>query len=295
MAEIDPNESTEHQFCADCGAEVKPGSSACDTCGNPVQSEEPVPVISGDYIPYCRACGVPVAKEAALHCTKCGVTPLCREHFYPSSRTCALCPPSATDPHEGQESSRPANRLKGPWARPAANVACHQCDARIRQGVEFCPNCGAEQINVSDDSKYAGLLPRIGAFVIDNLILLIAGTILFAIVEIPALGLLVTVPYYVVFTYKLGQTPGKRLLGLQVVNSEGSIPNIRSVLLRELVAKSVPSMFLLAGPFSVVFFAAGYITGTLLLVGYLWIGRDSRKRGLHDYFAGTFVIKRAQR
>ncbi len=291
MAERDPNEFSGQQFCGNCGAVVIPGASACDRCGAPVQPEENPQEIAGDYVPYCRACGVPVAREAALDCPRCGVTPLCHEHYYPSSRTCALCPPfESTQPGEPEASSLP-NRPRGPWPQPAATVPCPQCGARIRHGVQFCPKCGVNQEGVGEDSKFAGFLPRFGASIIDNLILLVASVILLAIVEIPALGLVITVPYYVLFTYKLGQTPGKRLLGLQVVDADGTIPDFRRVLLREFVAKSVPSMLLLAGPFSILFLVAGYITGTFLLLGYLWIARDRQKRGWHDYIAGTYVVK----
>ena len=294
MAERDPNEFSGNQFCGNCGAAVVPGAAACGQCGSPVPHEADSHELPGDYIPYCRACGVPVAKEAALNCTKCGVTPLCREHYYPSTRSCALCPPfELTQPGE-PESSTLHDRPNGPWAQPAAAVPCPQCGARIRQGVEFCPNCGAEQKGAGEDSQYAGFLVRLGAAIIDNLILLVAGTILFAIVEIPALGLIITVPYYVLFTYKLGQTPGKRFLGLQVVDAERAIPNFRRVMLREFVVKSAPSMLILAGAYSILFLIAGYLTGTLLLLGYLWIARDPRKRGLHDYIAGTYVIRRVR-
>lgn len=292
MAERNPNVSSGQRFCGNCGAAVVPGSAACGQCGSPVQQEEDSHEPPEGYIPYCRSCGVPVAKEAAFHCANCGVTPLCQDHYYPSTRTCALCPPfETTQP----ESSALAGRPGGPWAQPTVSVPCHQCGARIREDVQFCDNCGAEQEGAGADSQYAGFLVRFVAFVIDNLILLVAGTILVAIVEIPALGLIITVPYYVLFTYKLGQTPGKRLLGLQVVDAQRAIPNFRRVILRELVAKSVPSMLILAGTFSVIFPIAGYITGTLLLLGYLWIARDQRKRGLHDYIAGTYVVKKERK
>ena len=290
MAEIDPNEFSGRQFCGNCGAAVIPGASACETCGSPVLPEENAQEFGGDYIPYCRSCGVRVAREAAFYCPECGVTPLCKEHFYPSTRTCALCPPIET----GQAAGSLPNRPSGPWPQAAAAVPCLQCGARIRQGVQFCANCGAMQAGAADVAKYAGAFARFGAFIIDNLILLVAGTILFAFVEIPALGLLITLPYYVGFTYKLGQTPGKKLLGLQVVDAEGATPNLNRVVLREVIAKSVPSMLIIAGTFSIFFLVAGYITGTIVMLGYLWIIRDRRRRGLHDYIAGTFVVKKEQ-
>lgn len=288
MAEIDPIENSGNRFCGNCGSAVALGATTCVQCGTSTPLEPTEIELGGDYIPYCRACGVPVAREEALHCTKCGVTPLCREHYYPSTRSCSLCPPvESAEPEPATVSNRPS----GPWAQPAVSIPCPQCGARIRHGVDYCPNCGVEQEGAGD-SQYAGFLIRLFAFVIDNVLLFVAGTILFEIFEIPLLGLLITVPYYVGFTYKIGQTPGKRILGLHVIDDEESIPNFRRVFLREVVAKSVPSMLLLAGAYSVIFLAAGYIAGTILLLGYLWIVRDPAKRGLHDHIAGTYVIKR---
>ena len=292
MAERDPGESSGTQFCGNCGVAVVPGGTACVQCGAAIQPEHDSYELGGDYIPYCRSCGVPVAREEALHCTKCGVTPLCREHYYPSTRSCALCPAIESDGQGEQDSVSLPGRLTGPWPKPAATLPCPRCGARIRQGVEFCPNCGADQEGVGEASQYPGFLPRFFAFIIDNLIILAGGTVLFAIVEIPALGLLITIPYYVGFTYKIGQTPGKRLLGLLVVDDNGTIPGLRRVILREVVAKSVPSMLLLAGAFSLIFSIAGYASGTVLLLGYLWIVRDPKDRGLHDHFAGTYVVKK---
>ena len=101
MAGRDPNEFTGFQFCGNCGAAVTSGATACDQCGSPVQTDENPQEIPGDYIPYCRACGLPVAREAALNCPQCGVSPLCRDHYYPSTRTCALCPPFDLAPRSG--------------------------------------------------------------------------------------------------------------------------------------------------------------------------------------------------
>ena len=53
-------------------------------------------------------------------------------------------------------------------------------------------------------------------------------------------------------------------------------------------------MLLLAGAYSIFFLVAGYIAGTSLFLGYLWVARDPKKQGWHDYFAGTFVVKRTR-
>lgn len=280
MAERDPNEFSGRQFCGNCGAAVIPGASACSQCGSPVTLEEIPQEFAGGYIPYCRACGVPVAREAALNCAECGVTPLCREHYYPSSRTCALCPQFELTPpggltHSGeQEFSSLPNRPNGPWPQSTAAVACPQCGARIRRGVEFCPNCGAEQRGAGEDTEYAGFLDRLGAAFIDLFIIVIPAGIIGAIVEIPAFEWLVVGIYHLFnayFIYNWGQTPGKKLLNIQVVDTDGNKPNLTRVVLREIFGK---------------------IVSRVLLIGYLWVIWDRRKRGWHDYVAGTFVVKR---
>jgi len=135
-------------------------------------------------------------------------------------------------------------------------------------------------------------LPRLGAFIVDNIILFLVGAALFEIFEMPALGLFVTIPYYVGFTYQRGQTPGKILLRIMVVDDQGNIPELKRIVLREVVIKTAPGILLLAGTYSFIFFVAGYVAGILLLMGYLWVIRDTDRRGLHDYIAGTFVAQK---
>jgi len=221
----------------------------------------------GSYIPYCRACGVPVADEAALHCTKCGVSPLCSEHFYPATRSCSLCPP--VEPTEDdQEPPSLTDLPNGPWAKPAIAIPCSKCGARIRQGTDYCPNCGAMQKSARD-SDYAGLFVRVGAGIIDMLAPLVVTGLIFPFLNIPGLFLILLVAYHAFFTYRMGQTPGKMLLGLQVVDSEGNKPTLKQILLREVVGKLA------------IFFT--------LFIGLLWIIWEPKRRGWHDYLGGTFV------
>jgi len=252
------------------------GSAACGNCGSRLEVEgdaaDRVDDISTGYVPYCRACGVPVAREAALHCTKCGVTPLCREHFYPSTRSCALCPPFELEGPGGQTADTPLARPSGPWARPRATVPCPKCGARIRQGVDYCPDCGHEQEGAEKDAEYAGFMVRAGAAIIDSLITGIPAAIIASVTDIPAFGTILSVVYYVLFTYLRGQTPGKMILNIHVVDAEGHKPDLKQVILREVIGKAISAL--------------------ALLMGYLWIIWDPKKRGWHDYIAGTFVVKR---
>ncbi|MDE0824452.1 MAG: RDD family protein [Dehalococcoidia bacterium] len=291
MAESDTSESTEKQFCGNCGASVLSGSKTCGQCGTFVEAESDPLSSIGDYVPYCRACGVPVAKEAALHCTKCSVAPLCQEHFYPSTRSCSLCPPvEETDGEQDQSSI--SDRPNGPWARPAVVVPCSQCGARIRRGVDYCPNCGTGQASSGAESKYASFLPRLAAITVDYVILFLVGAGLFEIFNMPALGILIFIPYFVGFTYQRGQTPGKILLKIMVVDSQGEIPEFKRIVFREIVIKAAPGILFLAGSYSIIFFIAGYITGVLLFMCLLWVLRDTDRRGLHDHIAGTFVANK---
>jgi uncharacterized RDD family membrane protein YckC len=75
--------------------------------------------------------------------------------------------------------------------------------------------------------------------------------------------------YFFIFHAVRGQTPGKKLLGLRVIDGYGNRPSLLRALLRTVAY--VPSAALLA-------------------LGFLWIGFDREKRGLHDWLADTYVI-----
>ena len=119
MAGKNLDEVPENLFCGNCGTGVVAGANACGQCGEKIEQAHDLLEFRDGYLPYCRACGVPVAREAALHCNQCGVTPLCSEHFYPSTRSCALCPPVESDEPEPTTGSTRPNSL---WPRPAVSI-----------------------------------------------------------------------------------------------------------------------------------------------------------------------------
>lgn len=83
-------------------------------------------------------------------------------------------------------------------------------------------------------------------------------------------GILILVLYGFLFVTTTGATPGLRLLRVRVINIFGESPEWWRVLLRCL----------------------GCLGSTLLLgLGLVWIGFDREKRGLHDWLAGTYVIR----
>jgi uncharacterized RDD family membrane protein YckC len=84
-------------------------------------------------------------------------------------------------------------------------------------------------------------------------------------------GVLVGFTYSVFFTGYCGQTPGKMALRIKVIRTTGEEIGYGRALVRE-----VPGKFL---------------SGILLGIGYLMAAFDSRKQGLHDRIADTYVIK----
>lgn len=76
--------------------------------------------------------------------------------------------------------------------------------------------------------------------------------------------------YAYVFQATIGQTVGMRVLGLRVIDVYGERPSLPRIGAR----------------------IGGYLLGVLTLgLGFLWIGFDAEKRGLHDWLAGTYVIR----
>jgi uncharacterized RDD family membrane protein YckC len=80
---------------------------------------------------------------------------------------------------------------------------------------------------------------------------------------------LINIAYFTYFHGLTGRTPGKMLLGLQVVSVDGSRISFGIAFLR----------------------SVGYLVSSIVFcLGYIWIGFDKKKQGWHDKIAGTVVI-----
>jgi uncharacterized RDD family membrane protein YckC len=87
-----------------------------------------------------------------------------------------------------------------------------------------------------------------------------------------ALGLFTAIGciYLFVFQVTMGRTLGMHVLKIRVIDLWGDTPSNARCAAR----------------------TAGYVASALtLFLGFLWIGFDSEKRGLHDWIAGTYVIR----
>ena len=143
---------------------------------------------------------------------------------------------------------------------------------------------------------YAGFWWRSGAMIIDGIVLWVINYLMTGIwnlaTSLPWGGLtqemvetgvttaplwelrliiffLVQVGYFISFWAWRGQTPGKWIMRLKITRFDGSPIGWGNSLLRY----------------------GGYIiSAVIFLIGFFWVGIDSRRQGLHDKIAETFVI-----
>jgi uncharacterized RDD family membrane protein YckC len=140
---------------------------------------------------------------------------------------------------------------------------------------------------------YAGFITRMVAFILDRLIIAVslAGAAVFfhflmqtfklsQVLDLWNVSLETTAAIYgaVTFIFSLvydvggwtlaGQTPGKRIMGLLVVRTNGKRVKLGAALLRWL----------------------GYWLSGILFLGFLWVLVDNRRQGFHDKLARTFVV-----
>ncbi len=76
--------------------------------------------------------------------------------------------------------------------------------------------------------------------------------------------------YFIILTYGTGATLGKRAMGLRVVNVNGEKLSLFNLIYRETVGR--------------------FLSGLFMCIGYIMIGIDRQKRGLHDVLGDTRVI-----
>jgi uncharacterized RDD family membrane protein YckC len=162
---------------------------------------------------------------------------------------------------------------------------CPVCGSALTAGAQFCGNCGtslspagpaapapgAPEVGV----EYAGFWMRLVASIVDFVILTVIGVFIGLIIEgIGArflIGLLVGIVYDVGFwVANDGATPGKMAMGIKVRMANGEPIDVGPALLR---------------------YVGYYVSAFILLIGYIMIAFTPQKRGLHDYIAGTVVIK----
>ncbi len=117
--------------------------------------------------------------------------------------------------------------------------------------------------------QLVGFGPRLGAYILDWIILTIAGAIL-NVIHLGGLDFFVGVAYFGYFWSTTGQSLGMQALGMKVVRTDGQPVSAVVAIVRYLC------YFISAIPF---------------LLGFLWIIWDPKKQGFHDKIVGTVVVR----
>ena len=289
----EPDFDTGASYCGNCGTPVQAGAIACSNCGHPIPGEAietewsqgPGRTAPADYIPYCRSCGVVVNWGEGHTCNRCGITPLCTLHFRTQERLCFDC---ADAPAAARTATSPAG------------LRCGACGAAVAPFTEYCPNCGRALAVARSGMDYVGFWSRAAAFIIDWIAaylvaVLVAVAIGFSIssgeldaeaggnisISLQSINFTflllywgISVAHTILLTAWRGQTLGKMVMGIQVVDANGNLPALPRILARELVR-------------AVILFA-------LIPLGfmYLWVLIDDRRRGPQDYVGASFVVRK---
>jgi uncharacterized RDD family membrane protein YckC len=149
------------------------------------------------------------------------------------------------------------------------------------------------QPQVTRLGEYAGFTTRLIAWIIDRVIVASAISIIAAMTDLvlQALGLdelldlsgqgslimpvfaavitfLIPIAYDIGFWLLAGQTPGKRVMGVCIVRTDGQRLTSGNCVRRVI----------------------GYWISAILFLGYLWVLVDNRRQGFHDKIGGTFVV-----
>jgi uncharacterized RDD family membrane protein YckC len=185
--------------------------------------------------------------------------------------------------------------------------------------MEFLP------LEINNQKVYAGFWKRFGAAIVDTLVFIpfmvvfhfTQGlSILSAMATIVVSSLLFSA-YTVYFHYKFGATFGKMAVGIKITFPDGSKIGLKQALLRSSVdlgfaffmvlaqviaiTNADPNIYLNAGfmaraEYIMPLFPAWY--GLVSTVSQLWFWSEflvllfnKRKRAIHDFIAGTVVIK----
>ena len=114
---------------------------------------------------------------------------------------------------------------------------------------------------------------RLGARIIDGVILIVAGIIVNLAIPIIG-GILVGAAYEIIFVTLKGQTPGKMATGIKIVRADSG---------------ALPEWGVSAGRWAIpaIAYILLIIPGLLVNASLLW---DDRRQGWHDKAVKTFVV-----
>lgn len=110
--------------------------------------------------------------------------------------------------------------------------------------------------------------------------------------------------YFIIFaTLNKGQTLGKKLLKIKVVNKEEKKPSVWNMFVRSLFIYNLASAifsvvfinFLGISTFTNIYTTIGYIEFFVIIISFFMVTYKKDGRGLHDMMAGTNVIEEVRK
>lgn len=114
--------------CPGCGAGFDGHAAFCPECGLKLSAPEPIPLPPvEDKIP-CPGCGAMHSPRAAF-CTSCGMR-------FSEAAPAPVFEPAPEPASEPKSESEPAPIRE-------ANLFCTNCGAKLPEGAQVCPDCGA--------------------------------------------------------------------------------------------------------------------------------------------------------
>lgn len=136
-----------------------------------------------------------------------------------------------------------------------------------------------DSMGASESAQLAGLVSRFVADIIDGVVLAFIAALLVGLLVLAGggfgrlaqfIGLALPVVYHWYFwTRRSGQTPGKSVVGIRVIRTDGSELSDTDAFIR----------------------AIGYhVSGLVCGLGFIWAVFDRENQTWHDKLAGTFVV-----
>lgn len=138
---------------------------------------------------------------------------------------------------------------------------------------EPSPGVGEASYTGRGSGPRAGFWRRLGAVIIDGVILGVVFAVLVAVLKGAgdALGLLLTIAYFTYFEGgPSGQTIGKRALGIRVVSFDTGGP--------------------IGYGRGFIRWIGRYVSAVVIYIGYLWMLWDKERQCWHDKFASDVVV-----